>query len=94
MMLTFWMACSVYKTNQIVRKIVAQKRDAETTEIVAAMLYIVTNSLLVGWLASAPRMMRSFSLQSPSSPISVSFCAAAVHCPTCCLCTALHTAIR
>lgn len=53
-------------------QVVAQKRDYQRCEVVAALLYIATNVAVVGWLTAGQRLYRSFLLQPPSPPITVS----------------------
>lgn len=54
------------------RKVIAQKRDYQATEVAAAISYIATNVGVVVWLTSGQRLYRSFLLQPPVLPLTVS----------------------
>eukprot|EP00877_Chromochloris_zofingiensis_P003768 jgi/Chrzof1/13392/Cz07g31100.t1 len=65
-----WLMCSIFKANQLMRKLVALKKNCQPGEMAAAMLYIATNAVMVVWL-SGQKLWRSFLLLPPRSPISV-----------------------
>ena len=52
-------------------QVVAQKRDYQASEVIAALLYIATNVAVVVWLTAGERLFRSFLLQPPTPPITV-----------------------
>jgi len=52
-------------------QVVAQKRDYQASEVIAALLYIATNVAVVAWLTAGERLFRSFLLQPPTPPITV-----------------------
>lgn len=70
-LLSLWLLCSLVKANQLMRKVVTQKRDYQVTEVAAALLYIATNVGVVAWLTSGQRLYRSFLLKPPVPPFTV-----------------------
>eukprot|EP00775_Hariotina_reticulata_P004404 gene4404-4657_t len=58
-------------THSVDLQVVAQKRDYQASEVIAALLYIATNVAVVAWLTAGERLFRSFLLQPPTPPVTV-----------------------
>jgi hypothetical protein len=62
-----WLGCSVYKANEVLRKIVAQTA-CEPSELAAAVMFVATNVALTLWLTGAQQWRALLLLPPAEAP--------------------------